>query len=119
MEMQKHIDEIMDRFDFCKVQKAMQAVGWTYAHGQDKPLQVPDEARLRETARRLLEECAKDEGEGGRASGGFYANKFLAFDSFTEQEIFQLKLEFVFEYWETARNFISEHFEQKQEPAHD
>ncbi len=46
----KRISEIMECFDFSKVHRTMLALDWTWA---DAP-GVPDEARIRQSARRVM-----------------------------------------------------------------
>jgi len=44
--LQTHIDEVMDWFDFDKVHKYMESVGWAW-----HSIGVPDKAELRKTVR--------------------------------------------------------------------
>jgi len=67
--IQEQIDNIMDTFDFHRVQQMMRAVGWTWALSDNKD-GPPRGYELRETARRLLRDSVKD---GTVALGGFKA----------------------------------------------
>lgn len=72
MSYQKDIDNIMDWFDFNKVQKAMQALDWQWATSE---YGVPEEPELRETARKYLQKTIDYAVAQGRkhtmATGGF------------------------------------------------
>lgn len=50
---QEDIEHILDEFDFHKVQKAMEALNWTWATSDG----IPDIGELRKTARYLLNFC--------------------------------------------------------------
>ena len=63
------IEDILDKFDFGKVQKAMELLEWTWA-GQG----YPKIGEMRETARGLLKNL-KSLDEGGVGTGGFLARK--------------------------------------------
>jgi hypothetical protein len=69
LKQQIAIDNIMDAFDFAKVQKTMRLLNWTWAtdHGKE----VPDETELRMEARRLLKEAIAH--KTIIATGGFWA----------------------------------------------
>lgn len=69
--MKKQIDFIMDRFNFSKVQRAMEAVNWAWASTNG----VPEEYALRVHARELLEEVANLEVGYSICAGGFTASK--------------------------------------------
>jgi len=66
---QDMIDEVMDNFNFEKVQKMMAAVNWWWVNeeGGDS---VPDVADLRQSARRMIKNTFK-EGVFAISSGGF------------------------------------------------
>lgn len=65
------IDYILDHFNFEKVRVAMEAVDWKWANPMGEPgLSIPTIARMRQTARRLLERSVKDSCTG---TGGFEA----------------------------------------------
>jgi hypothetical protein len=67
-EMTHDIEAILDEFDFARVAKCMEFIGWKYFDGQ------PDAAHLRKIARDLLEAVAKD-GTRMARTGGFVAVK--------------------------------------------
>jgi hypothetical protein len=68
------IEEILDEFDFYKVQKTMEALDWNYYNSPDK---VPSIGELRRLARSLLEEahknCTSTAPESITSMGGFEA----------------------------------------------
>jgi hypothetical protein len=65
------VDQIIESFDFSRVQKAMAALGWAYA-GTDAP---PPIETLKATARRLLENAVLEKHEGVQFHcGGFCAS---------------------------------------------
>lgn len=70
--MKKQIDYIMDRFNFAKVHKTMEAVNWIWASTNG----VPEECDLRERARELLENVAKLDVGCSISTGGFEAAKY-------------------------------------------
>ena len=96
------IAEIMEEFDFGKVQIAMEYLGWKWA-GQHVTMDM-----LKETAERLLRDAAKlrlneykDEywGEGiMAATGGFQA---MAFCNESKTKIDMLDLKFVLAEWDS------------------
>jgi hypothetical protein len=71
------IDEIMDRFDFDRVHKAMVALNWKWVGAGTS--EVPSKYDLKRQARRLLNGayetmCQEDsDGRGYLATGGFVA----------------------------------------------
>lgn len=75
MTNQEQIDEIMDCFDFGKVEIAMKALNWSWI-GSDNP--TPLEYELRKHARKLLKKVmdyAKENDHGmTHATGGFIAS---------------------------------------------
>jgi hypothetical protein len=64
---QKQIDEIMDNFDFDRVQKMMTAIDWTWY--TDEGAHIPSQPELREAARSYLRTVAEKDcymvGSGG------------------------------------------------------
>lgn len=66
------IDEVMDDFDFHKVQKCMEALEWTYHDSEEIPPPIPD---LRKTARRLLRSVLNEK-IVCCATGGFVATYY-------------------------------------------
>ncbi len=64
------VEEVMNRFDFQRVQTAMRALGWTYYNETESP----SLETLRTTARRLLDTVAEEkESFVEHQSGGFRA----------------------------------------------
>lgn len=61
------MDEIMDSFDFDKVNKMMCAVDWKWASSEEG---IPDQYELRKEARRLMKQAIIGEDSG---TGGFRA----------------------------------------------
>ena len=91
---QDKIDDIMDNFDFNKVETVMKATNWTWAstHG------VPVEHELRKQARELLKSVSQHYVSqlGFRyaiSTGGFKATKY--YDG-------ELELEFIMAKWDTG-----------------
>ena len=92
--MQNKIDNIMDNFNFAKVEKAIQATGWRWASVEG----TPEESDLRKQARRLLKEVSvkyvkESDFRCYISTGGFKATKY--FDG-------ELELEFIMASWETS-----------------
>lgn len=78
------VAEIMDNFDFKKVQKIMTLMDWKWASIRS----VPTEEDLRKSALRFLQSVANGEAEC-MGSGGLYAEDYGG----------NLKLSFVAEQW--------------------
>jgi hypothetical protein len=75
--MQKIIDEVMDNFDFERVERTMLATGrkWLGGEGEDG---VPTKAQMRKTVRGLmrnLERRASDQSLSS-STGGFHVTKW-------------------------------------------
>ena len=68
------IDDILDEFDFGKVQKVMEALDWTWFEDGVSPSEVPTLGKLRKKARSLLKECMQFP-EYSTATGGLWASK--------------------------------------------
>jgi hypothetical protein len=66
------VDQVLENFDFGRVQKAMAALDWIYA-GDDA---TPSIDRLKETARGMLVSVAEDDNDLESHSGGFRAWRF-------------------------------------------
>ena len=64
------IEDILDEFDFGKVQRVMEHLNWTW-HDSDG---VPTLVQLRKQARFLMKECIGHE-EYTTATGGFWVQK--------------------------------------------
>ena len=84
MMLQSHIDEVMDEFDFSKVQKVMEFLRWEWASAEEG---VPREAELRKKVRFLMEQCyqqsLKYQKDWGTGTGGFNVRYFYD-DAFFE-----------------------------------
>jgi hypothetical protein len=97
------VDDIIENFDFDRVQRVMNCLGWTWASTGGT---IPSISELHKVARSLLLNSAnlrlgeyKDEHwEQGiiNGTGGFVAT---AYCDETKTKIVQLKLEFVVEEW--------------------
>ena len=87
------IDEVLDNFDFERVEKVMQLLNWTWGSGTNA--EVPDIARLRTQARKLLQDCFENRPKGreeidwSSSTGGFVAQS-ITYDD----EDFRLSLVF-------------------------
>lgn len=64
------IEDILDEFDFYKVQKTMEALEWTWGN----PAEYPSIGEMRKVARGLMRDLIKIT-EGGMSTGGFVARK--------------------------------------------
>ena len=64
------IEDILDEFDFSKVQKVMEALDWTW-HDSDG---VPTLGQLRKKARSLMKYCI-GHSQYTTATGGFHVHK--------------------------------------------
>jgi hypothetical protein len=71
MNFDAQVDYIMDNFNFGKVARHMESVGWGWGN-EDGGLSVPSETKLRKTARGLLRHL-KDNCHA--STGGFCAYK--------------------------------------------
>lgn len=69
-DFQTQCDQIMDWFNFGKVEQAMQALGWTW-HSSENFNKIPSESELRVCARDLLKRAHESGGRIG--TGGFCA----------------------------------------------
>lgn len=92
----KEVEAILDDFDFYKVQKAMQALNWTWS--STEPF-VPELGELRRTARQLLSQAyvALDvQDEFSVSTGGFKASGRV----FPRSSKKYLRLEFIISSWD-------------------
>jgi hypothetical protein len=64
--LEKQIDEVMDWFDFAKVEKTMELLEW----GWGTDMKVPCQGEIRESARKTMKQAARF---GSSHSGGFSA----------------------------------------------
>jgi len=69
---QNGIQEILDNFDFDKVQSVMQHLNWRWSLGNNV-IQVPTVDELKDMAKQLLEDA--DANSHNIGSGGFEAEK--------------------------------------------
>lgn len=74
----KVLNEIFDNFDFERVKKTMDALDWTWVHiGEENAAQarrVPTIDEIKDTAARLMWECANEDTDCV-ATGGFRVEK--------------------------------------------
>lgn len=93
MTKEEHIEEIMNWFDFNRVHRAMDALGWSWFYTEG----TPSVKQLRECAEDLLSQTYDKgksiPGDYGIATGGFHAWYNYEYD--------QLELKFVVSSWET------------------
>lgn len=91
--MRKEVREILEEFDFIKVNEVMKFLNWTWYDGD-----VPNIAKLILQASELLEEVysevEKTKEDSFRGTGGFEAKGF-----YEENEIY-LRLSFVLTDWD-------------------
>lgn len=71
MNQEKAIETVMKNFDFKRVHKSMEEVGWSYFGDKG----TPSIARLKETARKLLQDVADDPKTIETSTGGFSAER--------------------------------------------
>lgn len=97
---QDHIDEIMDYFEFEKVQRIMEAVKWRWFSPNEEP-RTPDTADLRQKARELLKDAWQGI-NGGTAyrvsTGGLVAS------CYQNEQGKWLKLTFEVDSWDTEES---------------
>lgn len=70
---EKHIQYILDNFNFESVEEYMQYSNWTWPLVSSKP---PNIKQLREASENLLRNCLKEESGYCCSTGGFTAFKF-------------------------------------------
>ena len=88
------IDDIMDNFDFDKVHKAMTLLGWRWWIRETDSLDIPDIPRLRNRARRLMQDAMGSHMPSySTGTGGFEVHKT------TEEGKVYLSLSFVLTEW--------------------
>jgi len=80
LDTQKHIDEVMDHFDFEKVHKVMVAIDWHWATSEDGGTPYPYE--IRKTARSLLKDAAAGDDGSTVATGGLVAER-LTYENYS------------------------------------
>lgn len=102
---QELIDDVMDNFNFHKVHKVMKFLNWTWGFSANG---VPEIYELKETARRLLNECLYDLIQHGEdtwniSTGGFCVRATNYKDAEVEDDDsfrLSLKLSFELEDWD-------------------
>lgn len=87
------IEDILDEFDFSKVQGVMEALDWTWFESGVSPSEVPTLGKLRKKARFLLKECMQFP-EYSTATGGLWASK----KTFDGEPYY--RLQFVVAHWD-------------------
>lgn len=97
---QEFIDEIMDEFDFAKVQRVMQFLNWEIHTNEG--LKVPDEVELRKNARRLLYDVVENLEDGVENYWFSATGPFKVEGTKEGGYIDSLRLSFVCESWEAG-----------------
>lgn len=97
--LQSLIDEVMDNFDFNKVRKVMKQLNWRWASAEDG---IPEVYELKDSARRLLNECLFSMIQHGEetwniGTGGFYVHATNYRDSDEGEDGFRITLKLSFE----------------------
>lgn len=96
MKKEELIENILENFDFEKVKKVMDFLGWTYYDSEE----TPSTYRLIKSAKRLLEDtyerALNNKTLYSTSCGGF---KVMAHYCEEKEEIFSLSLEFILESW--------------------
>ena len=94
IDLQAHIDEIMDELNFDRVQKTLEFLGWEWVGTEEG---VPREAELRKQVRSLMEQChqqsLKYQKDWSTGVGGFNVRYFYEGDFF--------QVEFRLTHWTT------------------
>ena len=89
------IDDIMDNFDFERVNRAMLLLDWKWVEHETGAFEVPHISLLRKRARGLLKEAMESKQSFYMiATGGFQADKT------TEENKVYLSLSFVLTSWD-------------------
>lgn len=57
----KHMNQVMDWFDFPKVAKTMEALEWIWVDAKDRGDGIPSEPEIREAARKLMQKAYEEE----------------------------------------------------------
>jgi len=92
IEHELYIERILSTFEFESVQKVMKFLDWKWVFSKDDESGIPSIRELKETARRLLVDCANDPQDNSEhATGGFTAMK---------DHKHWFRLSFVLESWE-------------------
>jgi hypothetical protein len=90
--LQKQMDEIMDWFDFARVEKTMGLLEW----GWGTDMEIPCQGEIREAARRMMEHAARS---GFSCCGGFTARVTEGKDE--DGPWLAMHLDFVLANWST------------------
>lgn len=81
--LQQHQDDVMDWFDFDRVQKTMEFLGWTWVDAEEG---VPNKAELRSCVRdlmsRVYDRATKYGDDCWSATGGFVVEYGVVEDAF-------------------------------------
>lgn len=78
-EQQRQIDYIIDNFDFTKVHEYMVSVGWKWWDSKTNEMEIPEEYKLKTTARKYLKESFEQK-LSRTGSGGFNVFRFSGED---------------------------------------
>jgi hypothetical protein len=99
------IDDILDNFNFSKVQTAMEATGWRYASSEGKDVTINELKNkatycLKGAAEARLNDYIEEHWEQGIivATGGFQA---MAYCDKDKTKIVQLELKFILAEWDS------------------
>ena len=96
---QEFIDEIMDYFEFSKVQRTMEFLKWKIVN-EDGNLEIPDESELRRDARqqiyRLIDSMKDVSDDVYYSHCGPFKVRIVKEDN----EVTSINLDFVVTYWE-------------------
>lgn len=95
----EQIEDLLDEFDFDKVKKVMDCLGWKYFDSSDSEVSIGE---LRRMARRLLEDAYKADPspEYYTASGGFDVTRYM----YTGDTQKYITLKFVVAEWSNPCN---------------
>lgn len=81
------IEDLLETFNFEKVQIAMTALDWKWVEVDKNTHSVPTIDRMKRMCRHLLYRCVNDKATG---SGGFEAKHYTPADDDVEEETFSL-----------------------------
>lgn len=95
MDSQKHVDEIMDWFDFNRVAQVMKFLDWEWL--MEDGLRVPCESEIREKCRKYLSQVYDKAVRQGRK----YEMRTGGFTYLYDPQESYMKLDFVVAGWET------------------
>lgn len=95
------IDEIMDNFDFHKVERVMTALGWTWSRRGDlTDMYQPDVSELRTRARQLMRQCVEGMLTGNHQEFTNETGGFLVRAWHGDNGKIYIRLDFTVENWD-------------------